>query len=253
MEGWIKLHRKIVEHEIWNDVTTFRLFMYLLLKAAYKEYEYRGFKLKPGQYIRSYSKLAEDLSYIEGRGYKKLSKNTVFRATKILIDKEMIAVHETELGTMFTVLNYQYYQGFEEDEKPFAERLTERSQNEVRTKSEQEKEVKRNIRIYKDVISHLNAVAKTSFRDSTKKTQTLIDARVKEGFSFDDFVKVIDVKTAQWMDNPKMNKYLRPETLFGNKFESYLNEHTIIEKPFNQTDEPINYSKFDFNLNKGEG
>lgn len=40
----------------------------------------------------------------------------------------------------------------------------------------------------------------------------------------EDFEKVIDTKTAQWLNDPIMNKFLRPETLFGPKFESYLNE-----------------------------
>ena len=48
---------------------------------------------------------------------------------------------------------------------------------------------------------------------------------IKDGYSFDDFVKVIDCKVSDWKDNPDMNKYLRPSTLFrpGN-FENYLNE-----------------------------
>ena len=40
----------------------------------------------------------------------------------------------------------------------------------------------------------------------------------------EDFKKVIDIKVQEWGKNEKMNKYLRPETLFGTKFESYLNE-----------------------------
>jgi len=56
---------------------------------------------------------------------------------------------------------------------------------------------------------------------------TKIKARLNDGYSLDDFKKVIDIKTLKWKSDPKMSDYLRPETLFGNKFESYLNEKII--------------------------
>ena len=54
-------------------------------------------------------------------------------------------------------------------------------------------------------------------------------ARWKEGYRVDDFKKVIDNKTADWLRNDEMNKFLRPETLFGTKFEAYLNERSMSE------------------------
>lgn len=77
---------------------------------------------------------------------------------------------------------------------------------------------------YSEIISHLNEKCITRYRDSTEKTRTLIKARMKEGFTLDDFKQVIDKKAAEWLSDSKMNKFLRPETLFGTKFESYLNE-----------------------------
>ncbi|MET3658134.1 phage replisome organizer N-terminal domain-containing protein [Sporosarcina psychrophila] len=77
---------------------------------------------------------------------------------------------------------------------------------------------------FEEIISYLNERAKTSYRASGKKTQGLIKARLNEGFTIDDFQKVIDIKTSQWLTDSKMSGYLRPETLFGTKFESYLNE-----------------------------
>ncbi|EGC82548.1 conserved phage C-terminal domain-containing protein [Anaerococcus prevotii] len=77
-----------------------------------------------------------------------------------------------------------------------------------------------------DVISYLNNKAGKNFRASSQKTKRLIKARRNEKYNLDDFKKVIDVKTGQWKNNPQMNKFLRPETLFSNKFESYLQEYT---------------------------
>ncbi|MDO4649780.1 MAG: conserved phage C-terminal domain-containing protein [Eubacteriales bacterium] len=68
----------------------------------------------------------------------------------------------------------------------------------------------------------MNSRAGTNYRTSSRKTQTLIHARLKEGFTPDDFRTVIDKKSAEWMGT-KMESFLRPETLFGTKFEGYLN------------------------------
>ncbi len=76
---------------------------------------------------------------------------------------------------------------------------------------------------YSLVIKYLNDKAGTNYRDTTKKTQSLINARIKEGFTSEDFKKVIDIKTTEWKKTD-MEKYLRPETLFGTKFEGYLNQ-----------------------------
>ncbi|AMW99333.1 conserved phage C-terminal domain-containing protein [Rummeliibacillus stabekisii] len=77
---------------------------------------------------------------------------------------------------------------------------------------------------YDLIINYLNTMAGTNYRHTTKKTQQLIKARYAEGFTTEDFKKVIDVKTKGWLNDPRWAQYLRPETLFGTKFESYLNE-----------------------------
>ncbi|MGD2278292.1 conserved phage C-terminal domain-containing protein [Bacillus wiedmannii] len=77
---------------------------------------------------------------------------------------------------------------------------------------------------YEDIVSYLNEQAGKSFKHKTAKTRSLIKARFKDGFTIDDFKRVIDIKAAQWLNDSHMSQYLRPETLFGTKFESYLNE-----------------------------
>lgn len=76
---------------------------------------------------------------------------------------------------------------------------------------------------YKEVIEYLNDKSSKQYKHTTKKTQTLIKSRFNEGFNLEDFKSVIDTKSKEWM-NTDMEKYLRPETLFGTKFESYLNQ-----------------------------
>nr|WP_263430963.1 conserved phage C-terminal domain-containing protein [Leuconostoc gasicomitatum] len=83
---------------------------------------------------------------------------------------------------------------------------------------------------YKEIIDYLNEKANTKYRSSGAKTKTLIRARANDGFDLDDFKKVIDTKASQWLNDPKMKKFLRPETLFGTKFEGYLNEVGITQQ-----------------------
>ncbi|MGU8698418.1 conserved phage C-terminal domain-containing protein [Clostridium perfringens] len=76
---------------------------------------------------------------------------------------------------------------------------------------------------YSRVIEYLNSKTGKSYKSTTRKTQSLIKARIDEGFNEEEFFKVIDNKVAEWKGT-EYEKYLRPETLFGNKFEGYLNQ-----------------------------
>lgn len=91
----------------------------------------------------------------------------------------------------------------------------------------------KNEEIIISVINYLNEKADKNYKSTTQKTKSLINARIKEGFTLDDFKKVIDTKTQQWKLSVDMNRYLRPETLFGNKFESYLQEKNIDNRASN--------------------
>lgn len=75
-----------------------------------------------------------------------------------------------------------------------------------------------------EIISCLNEKTKKHYKANTPKTVRLIRARLKEGFTVEDFKVVIEKKCDDWLGNEKMERYLRPETLFGTKFEGYLNE-----------------------------
>ena len=77
---------------------------------------------------------------------------------------------------------------------------------------------------YQEIIEHLNNTCGKGYTHTGKSTRKLIRARWNDGFRLDDFKKVIDTKSRDWLKNKDMNKYLRPETLFGTKFETYLNE-----------------------------
>ena len=103
-----------------------------------------------------------------------------------------------------------------------------------------------NIDNIKYIVDFLNEKAKTNYRYTTPKTKTLINARLKEGFSVDDFKKVIEKKCQDWLGT-EFEQYLRPETLFGNKFENYLNSKIINKKQNNNDFTERKYTKEELN------
>ena len=81
------------------------------------------------------------------------------------------------------------------------------------------------------IITYLNHICNTKFRAGTEATRKLIRKHINEGFTEDDFKAVIDSKYKEWGEKPKLfpngmwsNEFLRPTTLFGDKFETYVYE-----------------------------
>lgn len=89
----------------------------------------------------------------------------------------------------------------------------------------------------KEIIDYLNTKIGSHYRYQSTSTQGKIKARLNEGYTVDDFKNVIDKMVTKWGNDSKMSQYLRPETLFGNKFESYLNMQTV--EPTDSTQEYI--------------
>jgi len=80
-----------------------------------------------------------------------------------------------------------------------------------------------NIYIVREVVKCLNKETDMAFKSESKETVRLINARIKEGYTLENFETVIKHKTREWLHDSVMKQYLRPITLFGNKFEGYLN------------------------------
>lgn len=103
----------------------------------------------------------------------------------------------------------------------YEKHMSQHMENENENK---DKDINKNI--YNDIISHLNKIAGTKYKPTAKETQSLIKARLNSGFEKEDFIKVLD-NMSIWLKDPKMISYYRPVTLFGTKFESYLNKKSI--------------------------
>lgn len=101
-----------------------------------------------------------------------------------------------------------------------------------RIKDKEEKDIlssDRPVYQYREIIDYLNRKAGTQYKYSSADTKKHIQARYEQGFTTEDFFTVIDKKVAEWRGTD-MGKYLRPSTLFGAKFESYLNQETVKRK-----------------------
>lgn len=108
-------------------------------------------------------------------------------------------------------------------EEPCNGDVTESNADRLDKDIDKNKNINIDLEIYKEIISYLNEKAGTNYRSSSKTTRQHIHARLEEGYSVEDFQRVIDNKCADWKGT-EWEKYLRPATLFGTKFESYLNQ-----------------------------
>lgn len=110
--------------------------------------------------------------------------------------------------------------------------LSTNNSNALSTNKENNKRFSDDVKI---IVDYLNEKAGTNYRPKSKATQQHINARLQEGFTVDEFKTVIDKKCNDWKGT-EWEQYLRPATLFGTKFESYLNAKSNVKQSNNQND-----------------
>lgn len=142
---------------------------------------------------------------------------------KRCVEKELKAVKTDAFVEKYISLSIEY--GYSIDTQPQKEKEKEEEKEEEEEEKDMPSDFSKQV---KEIITYLNEKIGTAYRASSRKTRELIKARFNEKFTVDDFKKVIDNKVADWNREPEkgekdMRPYLRPETLFGPKFESYLN------------------------------
>ena len=99
--GWIKIHRQILEWEWYDEPNTLRLFLHLLLKANHKPRNYRGVNIKEGQIMTGYYKLATELG---------LSVQQIRTGINKLKSTSEITSVSTSQGTIIQIVKYKDYQ-----------------------------------------------------------------------------------------------------------------------------------------------
>ena len=172
------------------------------------------------KYKRDQRKNSQNLPKLENVQNKKTISNScpTEKEKEIEIDKELELELELKLDKEYIV--EQNSSTEQSSEYIFPEWLDENSIKDL--------EKTKNKELWIPIV-YLNQVANKRYK-FVDKTKKFLLARFNEGYTLEDFKQVIDVKTEEWKDNPEFFKYLRPETLFGSKFDSYLNQKPKISK-----------------------
>ncbi len=143
-KGAFQTSRNIFENPIWSDIPKFRIFFYIYGNAVFSKEGTvtAGMKLKRGQFLRSYRNLQEDLEYVENRSIKKYSLSVIKRKVDSLVEENRLKIEDTELGTLFTVVNYESYQGLDN----YKSDNLERRKNADGTESERSENNNKNVK-----------------------------------------------------------------------------------------------------------
>ena len=239
MAGWVKIHRSIQDHWIWEDPVKLKWWLDLIMMANHQENKIlingELVIVSSGERHTSEDKLATRWG---------VSRNTVRKFLTLLEKDGMISMKKSrQTGTTYKVLNYNVYQGFSEEKKhQTAQRIEHQTaqqkdndlnnelhinKNEKNEKNEKKKDIveqEPDPIPYREIVDYLNQKAGKNFKHSAAGNKKVIKARWNEGYRVDEFKRVIDVKAAEWLNDENMNQYLQPSTLFGNKFDQYLNQ-----------------------------
>ena len=162
------------------------------------------------KYKREQRKNSQNLPKLENVQKLEIVSNSCPTEKEIEIDKEL----ELELKLDKEYIVEQNSPTEQSSEYIFPEWLDENSIKDL--------EKTKNKELWIPIV-YLNQVANKRYK-FVDKTKKFLLARFNEGYTLEDFKQVIDIKTAEWKDSPEFSKYLRPETLFGSKFDGYLNQ-----------------------------
>lgn len=224
MNGFIVIDRKMLEWKFAQHPSAVTLWIHILLKANWRDMHFLGELIPRGSLATSLPNLALETG---------LSESTVRRWLKRFEENSQIEQKVTNRYRVIKVLNYSAYQDIPEE----GVNSQVNSQMTGQMNSQVNSQVTPNLtnkQINKETNNTYTAEAKLVIDYFNRKTGKAlkytegnmkhIRQRMREGFKLSDFEKVIDRKYREWHGSPKMQKFLRPETLFGSKFDSYLNE-----------------------------
>ncbi|MBF4501193.1 conserved phage C-terminal domain-containing protein [Savagea sp. SN6] len=151
--------------------------------------------------------------------------NSYFEQSEVQNEQSKVQYGHTK--AQYEQSKVQYEQSNAQDEQAIPE-ITTKTTTKITT--ENNNVVSEDISIYKIIIDYLNDKTKKRYKYDSKSNQKYINGRISEGYDFDDFKQVIDIKVEEWIGT-KMEQYLRPSTLFNSeKFEAYLNQGARIKK-----------------------
>lgn len=218
MSGYIKLYRSARGTSIAQHPEYFAAWVHLLLMATHKERQQvvgtKVVTLKPGQLVFGRLKFSANTG---------ISENKVRSALTVMKELGMITSKSHAKFSVITITKWSDYQGESPADNQQATSKPPASNHKQECikngKNEQEVDI---------VISYLNDATGKKFKGA-KTDRSAISARLSEGYTMDQVKSVIDRKAREWGGDPKMDKYLRPSTLFRpSSFEGYVNESDLV-------------------------
>lgn len=235
-KGWIKLYRSIEDHWIWKSEEPFdrrSAWIDLLLMVNHEENKIfvngQLIKIDRGQTLTSIKKLSERWKW---------SRWKVKKFLQVLQD-DYIITFEIPTGqfTLVTVENYGKYQDKKEptdnettsnrqstDNRPTIDRHPTDTNKNDKEYIKNDKNDKEEYARAREVTEFFNSTAGKNY--SVNDCKPYVEKLISQGYKVEDIKHVIQVKSEQWKGDQKMDQYLRPMTLFGEKFSSYLQEQS---------------------------
>lgn len=234
--GYVHLHRKLVNNAIWPQKRSFadvEASLDLMMGASIKDeivridgIEHQNYR---GSILTSERELAE-----RWRWHRSKVRRFLSRLKKEYMIK--IEYYEAIRLSRITIIDFDEMDATDPDSDP-VDATTSATDKTLKTKkkamvgetlTDPVNEHKKDIVI--QVLDYLNKKTRRTgdmkYKSDTPKYQKHILARFADGYRIEDFTHVIDVKTAEWLGNGKMEPYLRPSTLFGHKFKEYRMQQT---------------------------
>lgn len=232
MEGWIKLYRKLMESKYGKDLEMVGFFAHMLMRANHKDgFTHDGTKILAGQFMTSQEKLASEF---------RLTRPKIQRMLAKLKDAKQIDLQTSPKNTIITILNWQLYQSDDQpaiNQRAATVQLPCTNKNANNNKNGRKKNaptlfevepptLDEDLEASSDetfILTMLNSICFRAFRP-TKFNLDFIRARLKEKYTLEDFRDVIEYKNSEWGHKKEWKHLLQPSTLFGNKFDQYLNQ-----------------------------
>ena len=240
-QGWIKLHRKMMHSNVFQNEKLLKVFIYCLMKASHchrKQLVGKQFvELEKGQFVFGRKKAAVELN---------MKESTVRDYINLLQQDEVIQVNSTNKYSVISVVNWEVYQHTEDDDRQQNDnRMTAEGQQNDTNKNVKNEKNDKEVIPYVEIINYLNEKADKKFKPNARGARDKIRARWNEGHRLEDFKKVIDVCCQKWKgqifgNGQAGDTYLQPSTLFNTKFDERLNwsiEKTNESKPKKSRDQ----------------
>lgn len=251
-DGWVKIHRRFLEWEWSHKPEMVSLFVHLLLMANHEDKQFQGQVIQRGSLVVSRHRLAKDTG---------ISEQSVRTCLERLKSTSEITIKST---SQFTVLTIAKYDDYQHEQRKSNQRSNQHINQQVTSHQpaiNQEQELKNSRSTtfppivppvadgkdtlfpgnspapaenipFGEIMAYLNERTGRVFKLGSEATRRLIRARWTEGFRLEDFRTVVankcrPAREGGWLGDAKMEPFLRPGTLFGTKFEAYLNERGV--------------------------